>query len=168
MDILNFLNLPSIPKKEWDGEKSFKEGIAEIFTADGTKSYALCTFDSETMKEPRIKKTFTQMPFVKTGKIFPVPDYMNEDVDTFDLSQEDKERARGILEEAKELTEEVGEENKAEDVNEWSFDNIHNMEEAEAFVHSYRKKNRIKGSIPKNEENMKAYLAVLKTKLNHE
>ena len=159
-EIIEWLNLPSIPKKKWDGKTGFRDGVAVIKHNMGEESYAVATFDSESDKEPRIKKVFGLEPYFEIGDIFVVPAYMNEDVESFDLDDESKKAAQRLIEEAHELEMEGVEETKV-NLPEWVFDNIHNREEAEAFCREYRRQNRIKGALPKTDDTLKAYLYVI-------
>lgn len=159
-EIIEWLNLPSIPKKKWDGKTGFRDGVAVIKHNMGEESYAVATFDSESDKEPRIKKVFGLEPYFEIGDIFVVPAYMNEDVESFDLDDESKKAAQRLIDEAHELEMEGVEETKV-NLPEWVFDNIHNREEAEAFCREYRRQNRIKGALPKTDDTLKAYLYVI-------
>lgn len=159
-EIIEWLNLPSIPKKKWDGKTGFRDGVAVIKHNMGSESYAVATFDPECDEMPRIKKVFGLEPYFEIGDIFVVPAYMNEDVESFDLDDESKKAAQRLIEEAHELEMEGVEEKKVE-LPEWVFDHIHNIDEAIAFCKDYRKRNRIKGALPKTEETLKAYLYVI-------
>lgn len=164
-EVLDFLQLPKVPAKEWDGKTSFKDGVAVVNLYGGMQMYAIATFDSEVDTNPRIKKVFSGEPFYDIVKIFVVPTYMakEEDVKDFDVDEQSKKAAQAILEEAKELENEgTKDEKPVEDENEWIFAEIHSMEEAKAWVKNYKLKNRIKGALPKDEESMKLYLAVIK------
>ena len=55
-EVIAYLNIPSIPKKEWNQQDSFQNGVAIVSLSLGRLAYAVCTFDKETDKEPRIKK----------------------------------------------------------------------------------------------------------------
>lgn len=161
-EIIEWLNLPSIPKKKWDGKTGFRDGVAVIKHNMGEESYAVATFDSESDKEPRIKKVFGLEPYFEIGDIFVVPAYMNEDVESFDLDEESKKAAQRLIEEAHELEMEGVEEKKVElPKNEYFFDNIHNDEEAIAFIKSWNKSNRIKGRIPTDHETILMKLSVM-------
>lgn len=159
-EIIEYLNLPSLPKKKWDGKSGFRDGVAVLEHPLGGRSYAVATFDPESDKEPRIKKVFGMEPYFDVSDIFVVPSYMNEDVEDFDLDDESKKAAQRLIEEAHELEMESVEEKKGE-LPEWVFDHIHNIDEAFAFCRDYRKRNRIKGALPKTEETLKAYLYVI-------
>ncbi len=91
---------------------------------------------------------------------------MDTDVASMDLDEASKEAAERLAQEAKELVaEESGEDNETErEMNalpEWVFDNIHNIEEAQAFVQSWNAKNKIKGRVPQNEETLKLRLLTI-------
>lgn len=161
-EILDWLNLPSIPKKRWDesNPKSFKNGVAVVTLVGGRKAYAVATFDVGCEQKPRIKKVFSCEPYSSIDEIFIVPNYMDEDIETFDMDEESKKAAQRLLDEAHDLEMEGVEETKV-NLPEWVFDNIHNREEAEAFCREYRRQNRIKGALPKTDDTLKAYLYVI-------
>lgn len=159
--ICDFLGIPSVPKKKWDGATSFKDGVATIQLSDGTMAYAVATFDAETDTQPRIKKTFSLVPFSAIVDIYVVPSYMDKDIDDMDLDDDSKAAAKEILNQATMLEEEHVDETP-QDMPEWVFDEIHNIDEARAWIKSYRKKKKIRGGMPKSEEGIKAYLLVIK------
>jgi hypothetical protein len=151
IEVLNALEIPSIPIKEWDGKHSFKTGVAVVNLITGEKAFAIAKFDAENDKQPNIKRSFSIEPFDKIEKIFVVPDYMDKSgVESWDLDDESKAAAKAIINEADNYTEEESIENE----NEYYFDNIHSDEEAIAFIKSYNRRNRIKGKIPTQHENI--------------
>ena len=161
-EVVAYLNLPSLPKKEWNQRDSFKDGVAVVGLSLGRLAYAVCTFDKETDKEPRIKKVFGIEPFTSIEKVFVVPSYMDNDTSDADLDAESKKRAEQLAEEAKELENQGTVDEAIEDANklpEWIFPEIHNIEEAQAYLREYNRINRIKkGKIPTNEETIKMRL----------
>ena len=163
-EVLDYLHIPSIPLKKWNGKTSFKDGVAVIDLLSGSQAYAIATFDEENDANPRIKKTFSPEPFSNVGDIFVVPSYMNtqDDVKEFDMDEESKKAAENILKEAEELENEGVKEDKTEaPENEYCFDFIHNDAEAQAYIKSYNSKNRIKGKLPKTHEAIITRLAVI-------
>lgn len=165
-ELLKYLNLPSIPKKEWDGKSSYDKGVAIVCLADERKQFAVSKFDKNRDSEPRIVKTFGYEPFVKIERILVVPEYMAtaEDIDKMDLDEQSKKKAEEILKEAKEIENEGkdGDDELTNPKNEYYFDNIHNDEEARAFIKSYNETNRIKrGKIPSTHEGLIMRLAVI-------
>lgn len=161
-EVCKFLNLPSIPKKEWDGKSSFKNGIAVTQLAQGYTAYAVCTFDADKDKEPYVKKSFALEPFYKINKIFVVPGYMDTDVENADLDDESKKAAEQLAKEAEELTQESHQEEEVSvPKNPWCFDEINNLEEARAWLSAYNSRNKIKGKLPKNEETVKLRLLAI-------
>lgn len=164
-EILEYLSLPSVPAKKWDGEKSFKDGVAIVEMHSERLAYAVATFDKETDEQPRIKKTFAPEPFYSIKDIFVVPSYMDtKDIDNMDLDKESKEAAQRLADEAKALEEQGTESEKMKEMKtlpEWVFENIHNLEEARAFISSFNSKNKIKTKIPKNEETVKLRLLTI-------
>lgn len=160
-EVIMYLNLPSIPKKEWNQTDSFENGVAIINLSLGRQAYAVCSFDKETDKEPRITKVFGVEPFCGIDKVFVVPAYMDNDITDADLDSESKKRAEQLAEEAQELENQGTVEEAIEDANklpEWIFPEIQNKEQAMAYIKSYRKRNHIKGKIPDNEETLKSCL----------
>lgn len=161
-EVVAYLNLPSLPKKEWNQQDSFKDGVAVVSLSLGRLAYAVCTFDKETDKEPRIKKVFGIEPFTSIEKVFVVPSYMDNDTSDADLDAESKKRAEQLAAEAKELENQGTVDEAIEDANklpEWIFPEIHNIEEAQAYLREYNRINGIrKGKIPTNEETIKMRL----------
>ena len=161
-EVVTYLNIPSIPKKEWNQTDSFQCGVAVINLSLGRQAYAVCSFDKETDKEPRITKVFGVEPFGGIDKVFVVPAYMDNNTTDVDLDTESKKRAEQLAAEAQELenqgtTEEAIE--KANELPEWIFDEIHNKEEAIAWLKQYNVRNKIKkGKVPTNEETIKMRL----------
>lgn len=160
-EIIEYLNLPSLPKKKWDGKSGFRDGVAVVEHPFGGRSYAVATFDPESDKEPRIKKVFGMEPYFDVSDIFVVPAYMNEDVEDFDLDDESKKAAQRLIEEAHELENEGAEMEVVMPKNEYFFSNIHNDEEAIAFIKAYNKSNRIKTRIPTDHETILMKLSVM-------
>ena len=161
-EVIMYLNLPSIPKKEWNQTDSFENGVAIVNLSLGRQAYAVCSFNKETDKEPKIKKVFGVEPFGSIDKVFVVPAYMDNNTADADLDAESKKRAEQLAAEAQELenqgtTEEAIE--KANELPEWIFDEIHNKEEAIAWLKQYNVRNKIKkGKVPTNEETIKMRL----------
>ena len=50
-EVVSYLNIPNIPKKEWNGKDSFQDGVAVLNLSSGQQAYAVCTFDKETDKK---------------------------------------------------------------------------------------------------------------------
>ena len=161
-EVVTYLNIPSIPKKEWNQMDSFENGVAVVNLSLGRLAYAVCTFDKDNDREPRIKKVFGIEPFTSIEKVFVVPSYMDNDTSEVDLDAESKKRAEQLAEEAKELENQGTVDEAIEDANklpEWIFPEIHNIEEAQAYLREYNRINRIKkGKIPTNEETIKMRL----------
>ena len=167
-EVLDFLDLPSIPKKEFDG-KPFTKGVAVIQLASGVKAYAACTFNPDKgHKTPMITKVFNLEPYSVIEKVFVVPEYMAtvNEVTAMDLDDESKKRAEELLNEATALeTENVADEMPMP-ANEYCFDNITNDDEAKAFIASYNKRNKIKGRVPKSHDAIVMRLSVIYKDLN--
>lgn len=161
-EIIKYLNLPSIPKRVWDGLSSFQNGVAVVNMSLDRQAYAVCTFNKDEDKEPRIKKVFGIEPFTGIEKVFVVPSYMDNNTTDVDLDAESKKRAEQLAAEAQELenngvVDEAVQE--ADKLPEWIFDEIHNMSEAQAWLKQYNIRNGIrKGKIPTSEETIKMRL----------
>lgn len=163
-EIVEYLGLPSIPKKEWNGIDAFSKGVAVIELRDcaGDDAYAVATFDPEAgQTAPHITKVFGIEPFLNIKKIYIVPNYMTniEDVPSLDLDDESKKKAVEILREAAEIENEGVEDNSSlATLPEWVFDEIHNRDEAEAWLRNYNQMNHLRGRVPKSEETLKLRL----------
>lgn len=158
-EVLDYLSLPSVPKKTWDGKSSFEKGVTVLTHSTGVQSYAVCT-KREDEEHPSIVKVFLQEPFVEFGEVFVVPEYMDTNVEEMDLDEESKKAAERLAAEASELVEENNEskDDGLETLPEWIFPEIHNDEEAKAWLRKYNSSNGIKGRIPDNEETLKLRL----------
>ena len=161
-EVIAYLNLPSIPKRDWDGLSSFQDGVAIVSLSLGRQAYAVCTFDANTDREPRITKVFGIEPFASIDKVFVVPAYMGNDITETDLDDESKKHAEQLAAEAQELenkgTVDEALEN-AETLPEWIFPEIQNIEQAQAYLREFNRMNGIKkGKIPTNEETIKMRL----------
>lgn len=161
-EVIKHLGLPSIPKKTWNGKDSFKDGVAVLELFDNSKAYAVCTFDKESDKEPRIKKVFCIEPFKNVGEIYVVPSYMDNDTTDVDLDSESKRKAEQLAAEAMELENEGTVDEAIEEANklpEWIFPEIQNREQAMAYLREYNRMNGIKkGKVPTNDETIKMRL----------
>lgn len=169
-EVLNYLSLPSVPLKEWDGKKHFEKGVAVVETIYGGEAYAVCKFD-EFDQEPSVVKVFGIEPFRKLLRVYIVPDYMTttEEVKEMDLDEESAKNAERIVKEAEELSED-DDESKDDELtkpkNEYYFDHIHTDEEAEAYIRSYNKTNKIgKNNVPKTHEGLVLRLAAIYSEL---
>ncbi len=163
-EVIEYLNIPSIPRKTWDKERrpSFKDGVAVVTLHGDRKAYAVVTFDAERDDRPHIKKVFGIEPFYGIEEIYVVPSYMDEDVEHMDLDEQSKVAAQRVLEEAHELEMEGVEEPKIQlPNNEYFFDNVHSDEEAIAFIKSYNRANKIKGRVPTDHETIVMKLSVI-------
>lgn len=162
-EVCQYLSLPSIPLKEWDGKTSFKDGVAVTKLLLGDLAYAVCTFNADTDKEPRIKKVFAEERFSGIDKIFVVPSYMDtKDIGNADLDEQSKEAAERLAQETEEMTETPENEEKVEmPDNPYYFDNITNDEEAIAFITAYNRDNNIRGAVPSKHETLVMRLGVI-------
>lgn len=155
-EVCQYLNVP-MPKKEWDGETSFDKGVALVRCMTGGEVYAACKYDAEKDKKPCISKVFSSEPFNEILKIYPVPAYMDDDIKTMDLKDEDSVDAmKGLLAEKQEFI------NKDIVVKpvvefEWGYPFINNIQEATAFLRTRQPK----GKISTNAEVLKNKLRVM-------
>lgn len=160
-EVCSYLNIPSLPKKEWDGKSSFKNAVATIKLGGIRLAYAVASYDEAKDDAPRVVKSFMTEPFYGIDKIFVVPSYMDTDVDNMDLDEQSKKAAEDLKKEADELENQGADENMEVPENEYCFDHIHNDEEAIAFIEAYNRENNIKGAIPKKHESIIARLTVI-------
>lgn len=160
-EVCSYLNIPSLPKKEWDGKSSFKNAVATIKLGGSRLAYAVSSYDEAKDDAPRVVKSFMTEPFYGIDKIFVVPSYMDTDVDNMDLDEQSKKAAEDLKKEADELENQGADYNMEVPENEYCFDHIHNDEEAIAFIEAYNRENNIKGAIPKKHESIIARLTVI-------
>ena len=102
-EVCSYLNIPSLPKKEWDGKSSFKNAVATIKLGGSRLAYAVASYDEAKDDAPRVVKSFMTEPFYGIDKIFVVPSYMDNDVDNMDLDEQSKKAAEDLKKEADEL-----------------------------------------------------------------
>lgn len=165
-EVCKYLGLPSIPKREWDGETMFEKGVAIIETKEGKQCYCACTCRvlSNGHCAAEVSKVFCLEPFVKIISVFVVPNYMStiDDVAEMDLDEASKKKVEQMLQEAAELSGENGEEDntpKIEDLPEWIFPEIKSKDEAQAWLRQYNKSNKIRANrVPSSEETLKLRL----------
>ena len=160
-EVCSYLNIPSLPKKEWDGKSSFKNAVATIKLGGSRLAYAVASYDEAKDDAPRVVKSFMTEPFYGIDKIFVVPSYMDTDVDKMDLDEQSKKAAEDLKKEADELENQGADDTIEVPKNEYCFDHIHNDEEAIAFIEAYNRENNIKGAIPKKHESIIARLTVI-------
>ena len=161
-EVCKELKLPSIPKREWDGETPFDKGVGIVKMAFDEKAYAIVRFDVEKEQKPNVVKVFSTAPFYEIEKVFVVPSYMETDVEDADLDEESKKKAEELANQATEIENEDND-NKIVDnqKNPYFFDHIHNDDEAIAFIESYNKENKIGGRVPKAHETILMRLSVI-------
>jgi len=99
--------------------------------------------------------------------VFVVPDYMDTDVENMDFDEKSKEAARTLVNEALDLENSDTAGSKVElPKNEYYFDNIHDDEEAQAFIKSYNQSNKIRGKVPTTHEAIIMRLSVIYSDIN--
>ena len=155
-EVCEYLKAP-MPKKEWDGKTSFDKGVALIRCITGGYNYAACKFNADVDDKPRITKVFSLEPFTEITNIYPIPAYMDDDILTMDLKDDDSlDAMKGLLAEKQEIiNKDIIEKPIVE--NEWGYDFIHNIQEATAFM----KTKQPKGKISTNAEVLKNKLRVM-------
>lgn len=156
-ELLDYMDLPSVPKKEWDGKSDFDKGVAVVEQRSGREAYAVAVFHSEKHSEPQIKKSFGFEPFGKILRIFIVPNYMNTNLEDADLDEASKKKAEEIINEAKEIENE-GVEDLSMPKEEWVFPEIKSKEQAIAWLQAYNSRNKIRGKVPTNSDTIKLRL----------
>ena len=103
-DVCDYLRLPDVPKKKWDGNTSFEHGVAIVETKTDEQVYAVVTFDSNSDEQPRILKAFGYDIITTIVDVFVVPAYMEDnDIDEMDLDEESKKRVKEMSKEAKDI-----------------------------------------------------------------
>ena len=152
-----FANIPACPKKEWDGKRSFDTALVVVEKVTGVKAFAIGAYDSEKDTEVRVKKVFGQEPFTSILNVFPVPNYMEDDIEKMQLeTDESKEAMEQLLQEKKELINEGTEPVEIESY-EWGYPFITNNKQAVAYL----KSQNVKGRIPTSDDVLKAKLKVM-------
>jgi len=158
-EMKEYLNIPSCPKKEWDGKSHFDKGVAVISLTVSGVAYAVCSY-SEKDNKPHITKVFCLEPFTDIKKIYPVPAYLDTNVDKMDFDDDDSKEAMRDLIDASQTINGEGTEKKIDIKYEWIFPEIHSAEEAIAFIKSKGGKYS-KGALPKSEDKLKARLLLI-------
>lgn len=151
-EVIGFIKCP-IPKKQWDKESSFTTGVAIVRRITDEEDYAVCSFNKETDDNVKIIKDFGLSPFIEIVNVFPIPEYMEDNISDMDLDEESKAAVEQLIGEKQEaINKDV---KKKESVAyEWGYDFINNKQEAVAFL----KTKQAKGRIPVNEDVLKAKL----------
>lgn len=164
-EVCDYLKLPKLPVKEWDGKTAFDKGVAIVKLAFDEKAYAVAKFNPDVDSKPNVVKVFASETFFDIEKVFIVPDYMETNVENADLDDESKKKAEELARQAEEI-ENDGVSTKVEmPENEYSFDNIHNDEEAIAFITAYNRDNNIRGAVPSKHETIVMRLGVIYNEL---
>jgi len=155
-ETIDMLRIPSIPKKEWDGKSPFDRGIAQITTMFGSREYAICSFNPERDDKPRIVKIFGGLRFTSVDKIWPIPDYMDDDIRKMEFADEESRTSMSVMLQEKEQM--VNANAKDEDGGgEWGYPIIHTTKQAVAYL----KAKHPKDGIPSDPEVLKAKLKAM-------
>lgn len=163
-EIINYLGLPSIPKREHDGKTPFDKGVAVVELYGGAQAYAACTFNPDKGDtEPTITRVFGLEPFHDIVKVYIVPEYMTnvEEIGNMDLDAKSKKKAKILLDEAADVENGGVKQDDMDNIDklsEWVFPEIGSKEQAVAWIKRYNSVNHIKGRIPTTEENIKLRL----------
>lgn len=164
-EAIQYLRLPSMPKKKWDGKQSFRRGIAVLNLVNDEQGYAIASFDSETQSEPQIIKVFSLQMYtsVDMDNIYIVPEYMDtKSIDEWDVDEASKRAAQAIVEEGNAMIGEGDMEKTEVPENEYFFDFIHNDEEAIGFLKAQMKKRgKAKSKVPTTHDDIVTLLASL-------
>lgn len=171
-EICQYLGIPSIPKKKWDGESGFKRGVGIVNLLTGGKAYVVVTYNPEKDKDCRVIKVFTPEQFnvekFNAENVFIIPEYMDTDVESMDFDESSKDAARALVNEALDLENSDNASSKVEmPENEYFFDNVHNDEEGMAFIKSYNSSNHIRGKVPTTHDAIVMRLSVIYSELNN-
>lgn len=169
-EVCKYLGIPNIPKKKWDGKSGFKNGVGIVDLMSGNKAYVSVTFNPEKDKSCKVVKVFINEQFsnVDNDEIFVVPDYMDTNVENMDFDEKSKEAAQALVNEALDLENADTAASKVElPENEYYFDNIHDDEEAQAFIKSYNQSNKVRGKVPTTHEAIVMRLSVIYSEINN-
>jgi len=163
-EVCQYLGIPSIPLKEWDGTSPFTKAVAVLSLAFGKKAYGVARFEPTKESEPNIVKVFNSEPFVGIEKLFVVPEYMETSVEDADLDDESKKKAEELAHQGDEIIN-AGKHDDDKALENpptpYYFDNITSDEEAIAFIAAYNKKNKTGGRVPKTHDTILMRLAVI-------
>jgi hypothetical protein len=156
-ECLIYLQIPSLPKKEWDGESEFNKGIGLVERISKKQDYVICRYIPEKDMCVRVIKDFSGEPFLKVLECYPMPDYADVEIDSMQLDEQSKAAMEMLIEERNEkISEDVQDED--EKLPDWIFPFINNKEEAVAYLKSQGVK--VPAAL-KSEDKIKAKLYVL-------
>lgn len=162
LEVCKYLGIPDIPKKLWNEKSSFDKGVCLLKCVDNSEIFGICSYNEE--KGLRVIKVFNSIPFTKIISVYPIPSYMDDDIEQMEFdSDESTEAMEQLLKEKEEIVKKDVEKPKIEDY-EWGFPFIVNKEQAMAYLKEQYKKDKIKGAIPTKDEVLKAKLKVLYAK----
>lgn len=139
--VLLTLQIPSLPKRVWDGESEFNKGVCLVRRMSGIENYAICRFNKEYEAKPRVIKDFSQETFVEVLSCYPIPDYAETDIDNMQFDSDDSKEAMQELLEEKEEEIMKGVNKEEEVLPEWIFPFINSQSEAIAYLKSKKVRN---------------------------
>lgn len=146
-EVCKFLNIPSLPKNEWDKKSSFDNGVAIVKRLHGGEELAVCRFNSEADTDVRIIKDFGFEPFTEIISVYPIPSYMEDNITKMTFNDSTSEEAmKALLLEKNELTSGKTEDKKEEEY-EFGFPFIKDKKEAIAYLKSKNPKAKISPNI---------------------
>ncbi|MFA6875683.1 MAG: hypothetical protein WCQ87_03515 [Parabacteroides sp.] len=156
-EVCEFLKVPTIPKQKWDGKSDFDYGIAIVKRVTGDEELAVCSMKKNISDKVRIIKDFGTIPFTDIIDVYPIPPYMEDDIDNMDFTDEaSKEAMEALLQEKRGLIDQ-GIDKPDEKVYEWGYPAIGNKKEAIAFL----KSKSLRGKLPTNDAALKSKLRVM-------
>lgn len=159
-EVCKTLGIPDIPKKKWDGESSFDKAACTIECIDGSTHYGICSYNKDTDSNIKITNVFNTIPFVKVIDVYPLPLYMDDNVDEMEFDDDESYNyVNQLLEEKEEIINKGVEPSPIEEF-EWGYPFIANKEQAMAYMKELYKKDKKKGAIPTKDEVLKSALRV--------
>src|SRR5574344_2033441 len=165
LEVCKYLGIPDIPKKLWNEKSSFDKGVCLLKCVDNSEIFGICSYNEE--KGLRVIKVFNSIPFTKIISVYPIPSYMDDEIEQMEFDRDESTVAmEQLLQEKEAIVKKDVEKPKIEDY-EWGFPFIVNKEQAMAYLKEQYKKDKIKFSKPTktNEINTLSLLVYLKIQL---
>lgn len=139
--VLLTLQIPSLPKRTWDGESEFNKGICLVRRMSGRENYAICRFNKDLDERPKVIQDFSLETFVEVLTCYPIPDYAETDIENMQFDSEDSKEAMQELLEEKEEEVMKGVNKEEEVLPEWIYPFIKTQAEAIAYLKSKKVRN---------------------------